>query len=166
MKKALTLLLVSVLAMTCLLGCSAGTAKKTVSYTFEVETGDTVKVSLSGTDYVLKQQDGLFMVDDKDGTTIATGIFISKDMYSSYHYMLIGDGMPSGVSNLTSGTRDNFDYVSYDYAEKDETNGDYHEHNFVGYIKDSNTGFILGSTSDITVVGPIFEALDFTLVKK
>lgn len=62
-------------------GC---TVSMTKAYTFKVETGDDIKVTLDMSDGLdLKQDDGEYTVT-KDGKNVLNGVFVTPEMRSSY----------------------------------------------------------------------------------
>ena len=104
-----------------LLGCSVSTSK---SYSFDVETGDRIKVTLDTSgDLSLSQKDGHFIVTEED-EEILEGIFIHEAGYKAYVDM----------------QKDENRYYMYEF---DGTMGT--EDNFVMWIDDSNTGLIMAS---------------------
>ena len=74
-------LMLAVAMMLTLGACSASSSK---SYTFNVETGDTIKVKLDTSNGLsLSQKDGQFTVK-KDEENILQGMFIHETGYNSY----------------------------------------------------------------------------------
>ena len=79
-KKVLTLLAAVVTTAAILAGCSV---TKTKSLTYEVETGDNIKVTLDTSDGYSIQSDLPFTIT-KDGTEIMSGTFVTDDGYEYY----------------------------------------------------------------------------------
>lgn len=81
MKKRLAGLICMVMVAASLVGCEAHTSK---SYTFNVDTGDRVKIELDTSDgYDLKQENSNFYVE-KDDTTCVTGTFATAETWEYY----------------------------------------------------------------------------------
>ena len=72
------------MALTAMLmgACSAHTGK---AFTFQVETGDRIKIELdtSGGDYDLSQEDGHFAVE-KGKDTVLNGVFLTEKRYEEF----------------------------------------------------------------------------------
>ena len=80
MKKfiAISLILAACLALTACTGTS-------MSYTFNVETGEQIEVKLDTTGgYKLTQSDGNMFLSNADGDLVLTGYFLLPDAYESY----------------------------------------------------------------------------------
>ena len=139
-------------------GCT-NSKKLTQSYTFEVETGDTVKVSLDVSDksnksnkYKLKQKDGQFLIKN-DKETLSQGIFITKDTYDQYVSLLSSN---SDISVLEKDKTKGCSYYLYEYKGEAGT-----EHDYVVWLNDSSTGILIGSLQNKKVAKDIFEKLIF-----
>jgi hypothetical protein len=148
--------MICLVALVCA-GCT-NSKKLTQSYTFEVETGDTVKVSLDVSDksnksnkYKLKQKDGQFLIKN-DKETLSQGIFITKDTYDQYVSLL------SSNSDISVLEKDKTKGCSYLYEYKGEAGT---EHDYVVWLNDSSTGILIGSLQNKKVAKDIFEKLTF-----
>lgn len=149
--------IICLVALVCA-GCT-NSKKLTQSYTFEVETGDTVKISLDISDksnksnkYKLKQKDGQFLIKN-DKETLSQGIFITKDMYDQYVSLLSSN---SDISVLEKDKTNDCSYYLYEYKGEAGT-----EHDYVVWLNDSSTGILMGSLQNKKVAKEIFEKLTF-----
>ncbi|NLC78986.1 MAG: hypothetical protein GX683_04595, partial [Ruminococcaceae bacterium] len=80
MKKVLSIALILILALALFAGCSSSK-----SYTFDVSTGDKIKITLDTSDGLdLSQLNGQFWVS-RDGVDIITGVFIDSATYDTYY---------------------------------------------------------------------------------
>ena len=149
--------IICLVALVCA-GCT-NSKKLTQSYTFEVETGDTVKVSLDVSDksnksnkYKLKQKDGQFFIKN-DKETLSQGIFITKDTYDQYVSLLSSN---NDISVLEKDKTKECSYYLYEYKGEAGT-----EHDYVVWLNDSSTGILMGSLQNKKVAKDIFEKLTF-----
>lgn len=133
MKKRRTVnrLAICILLMALMLnGCGVKTSK---SYTFSVETGDKVEISLNtGNGYDLSSN--LPFTISKDENVLSQGIFISSAKYEEYVEAVKND---PDAKILDSGIKNGIEYVFWDY--------DNSEFNYAVLIKNSKTGIILGN---------------------
>ncbi|KPI53231.1 hypothetical protein KW95_03435 [Clostridioides difficile] len=144
-------LLFLMLLFTIMLTSCSGSA---MSYTFEVETGDKIKVKLDTSDgYSLTQKDGKFTVK-KDDEEVLQGIFTTKEGYEKYQSIKTA----KGVKVLEDKEKDENKYFFYEFEGKAGT-----ENNFVLWVKDSNTGVVIGSLSGEEEAKSAFERLSVTL---
>lgn len=126
----------SLLLILCLglFGCQFHTNK---SYSFDIETGDKIKVTCDTTDgYDLRQEEGRFYVD-KDEKQISVGIFLTEEGYG-YYMDLVNE--TSDVEILEENENDAIKYLNY--SVEGEVGPEY---NYIIWIKDSNTGIMLAS---------------------
>lgn len=147
------LLMIALTAM--LMGaCSAHTGK---SFTFQVETGDRIKIELdtSGGDYDLSQEDGHFAVE-KGKDTVLNGVFLTEKRYEEF----------TEVKNATNVNmlEERVDGNSYMFYEVDGEAGI--EHDFLIWVKDSHTGVLLGSLAGKEEAKAAFERLEFSVDKE
>lgn len=128
-----------------LTGCSSNSS---MAYTFNVETGDSIKVELdtSDSDYKLKADGSRFIVNEED-TDVITGIFLTADMYDQYE---------SAISE-TGTILESDGYILYEYAGESGT-----ERNILLMVPDSETGIIMGSLADEETVRDIYGRLSLT----
>lgn len=134
-----------VLMSAVLTGCASNSS---MAYTFNVETGDSIKVELdtSGSDYKLKADGSRFIINEED-TDVITGIFLTADMYDQYE---------SAISE-TGTILESDGYILYEYAGESGT-----ERNILLMVPDSETGIIMGSLADEETVRDIYGRLSFT----
>lgn len=135
-------------------GCSSSISSAK-SYTFEVETGDNVKVTLDTSNKDdLKQKDGQFSIE-KNKKVLSQGVFINKSTYEQYVSMLLSD---SNLTVIDNGKTDDYSYFFYEY------NGDAGvEHDYVVWLKGSSTGILIGSLKSKKVAQNVFEKLTFEI---
>lgn len=135
------------MATACLTGCTSH-----ISYTFNVSTGDAIKVKLDTSDgYDLSQEDGQFYVKE-DGELLVTGIFTTEEYWDYYteNIPLSEDCEVIKEDNLCG---DNDGLV---YTVEDETNAIFH-------VDDSDTYVMLGSVADSDVVLDVIDSLEITV---
>lgn len=129
MKKiiCLVMLLCLVVSMT---ACSTSTS---MSYVFDVETGDRIKVTLDTTDDYEMSSDVPFTIscDDVD---VTYGTFITSESYTEYETAVATDEL---AVVLDSGEKDGNSYIMWSY---DNT-----EFNYAILIDGSDTAVILGN---------------------
>lgn len=150
MKKFAALMLGGVLGMIVLTGCTTS-----MSYTYNVGTGDNVKV-------VLDTSDGLKLENDDDGfsvteddETILQGIFIDEDTYDFYVEMV---KIADGVENLEEDSANGLTWLFYEF---DGNAGK--ESNYIVWIDGSDTGIIMGSLEGSRAAKKAFNSLTFTV---
>ena len=143
-------LMLAVAVMLTLGACSASSSK---SYTFNVETGDTIKVKLDTSNGMsLSQKDGQFTVK-KDEENILQGMFIHETGYNSY---LAIKGQ-QGMRVLEDTEKDGNTYYMYEIEGESGT-----EENFVVWIRDSKTGMLIASLAGQEKAKEAFESLTIT----
>ncbi|MDO5813889.1 MAG: hypothetical protein Q4Q31_12420 [Bacillota bacterium] len=136
-------------------GCSTNLTK---SYTFKVETGDSVKVTLDISDKDnLKQKDGQFSIE-KNKKVLSQGVFINKSTYEQYVSMLL-DNSDVNLSVIDNGKTDDYTYFFYEYKGESGV-----EHDYVIWLKGSSTGILMGSLKNKKVAQSVFEKLTFEIV--
>lgn len=146
MKKIFKSILLVGIMMLALTGCTTNK-----SYTYTVETGDKVKITLNTTDGYDLSSDLPFAIS-KDGNTLSQGIFIQESYYEQYVNAANTQGQI-----IDRGSNDNIEYVFYSYNNS--------EYNYVIKIKDSNTALLLGNPNSQEEAKKCFELLSFSLEK-
>lgn len=142
---------IAVIAFICMLSITACTTS--FSYTFNVSTGDSIKVTLdTSAGHELSQKDGEFFVS-KDGVELTRGIFLTEEKYKSYFDNVEG---AEGVSVLDSGKHNENEFIYYLYNDNG-TDTWYH----VISVEGSSTGVGLINTSGQNSAKEIFELLSF-----
>lgn len=150
-RKNVCLSILAVLMAVLICACSFHTY---MSFTFNVETGDSVKVQLdTSNDLSLSQEDGCFYVS-KYGEEIMLGMFITEDTYNQYISLENSDK----INVFDKGTEDNKDYLFYECEGESGT-----EYDFLVWLKNSNTGVLMGSTTGESAAKEVFDALSFSI---
>lgn len=146
MKKILSsLVLVCALVLT-LTGCTT-----TKSYTFDVETGDSIKVELNASDGYDISADLPFTIS-KDDKTLSQGTFVTIDGYNQYLDAVNND---TNSKILDSGTKDGITYTFYSYNNS--------EYNYIIKVDGSNTGILLGNPNSQVEAETVFNLLEFSI---
>lgn len=142
MKKIIALVVLMGAVMT---GCTSNSA---MAYTFDVETGDSIKVALntSDSDYKLNVDGSRFIVKEEDNDVV-TGIFLTSAMYDQYE---------SAISE-TGTILESDGYILYEFAGEAGT-----EHNILLMVPDSDTGIIMASLEEEETVKDVYGRLSFT----
>ena len=136
------------LAMLSLTGCETS-----FSYTFDVSTGEQIKVTLdTSKEHKLKQEDGKFSVE-KDDIPITQGGFLTEDEVNEYFEKL---PVTEGVSIIEQATYEGNEYVFYFY-----NNTWYH----IVRIEDAKTGIALINSISEDSAKECFELLQIQLVE-
>lgn len=133
-----------------LFGCNF---KSNKSFTFNVETGNQIKVSLDTSDgYNLRQKNGKFYIEKED-KKITSGEFLKKEGYEYY----LNEIKNSDIKIIEEDDNDTIEYLLYE-----EMTGRGLSHNYIILVKDSNTGILLSTIDDIEEYEEVFERLTFT----
>lgn len=131
-----------------LTGCT-----KTVSFTYKVETGDTIKVELK-TDDKYKLSSKVPFTISKDDKTLSTGTFLTNDGYKTYE-----NAIDTGNGIEVFEEKDNKD-ISYTFFSVNDK-----QFVYLIKVKDSNTGIFLENKNSKEEAKEIFDMLTFTLEK-
>lgn len=147
-KHICTILFVSLLLALILTACQSS-----MSYSFDIENGDTVKVTLDTSDgYQLSQKDGSITVS-KDGKDILNGYFLTADTYEAKVALVTS----SSAVNMISATPKDAPTL---YVYQNSGDGAL-ETDFLFKIKDTNTGAIMGSYGSRKEAEAAFHLLTF-----
>lgn len=130
--KKMNKILTCVAALICVVTMVAG-CKTTLAYTFNVDNGDVIKISMDTTDQYKMTSDVPFTIS-KDGQDLTQGTFIHGEAYEQYVNVVNTDDK---AVLLDSGTKDGNEYVFWCYDGK--------EYNYAIMVSGSNTGVILGN---------------------
>lgn len=147
MKKIRNFIVLSILLATMLLTLSGCDTK--TSYTYDVETGDKIKIEL-------KTNGGYSMTSDlpieisKDDEVISQGTFGKKEAYDLYYKIVKED---SKATLIEEKNKDNIEYIFYEYNDS--------EYNYIIKIKDSKTCFILANNKSKESAQEVFKNLKF-----
>lgn len=125
-----------------------------MSYTFNVETGDSVNVKLDTSNGLSLTQNGSYFNVMKDGKEILLGMFLTEDNYNDY--MSLEDS--GDITVYEKGTDGNKKYMSYECEGVEGT-----EYDFIVWIDGSNTGVLMGGTTGKADVEEAFSALSFSI---
>ena len=131
MKKRLVYVFAILSMMILFVGC--GNAKTSKTYTFNVETGDSVKVKLDTSDKYNITSEVPFEIS-QDGDVKSQGTFIFGEAYDQYKDVVDTD---ENAELLDSGNKDGNEYVFWSYNDS--------EYNYAILIKGSSTGLILAN---------------------
>lgn len=138
--------LVAVSLILCML-MTACTTNSSASLTFNVETGDSIKITLDTADgYKLSADGGNFIVSQND-ETILQGIFLTTDMYAEYE---------TSIREVGTILEDTDGFLFY---QIDGNSG--MESDFLYMVPDSNTGVIIASLAEQDVANAAFDRLTF-----
>lgn len=132
--KKLKKMIVGFVSLVCVLAMSAGcTTSSSMSYTFSVDNGDSIKVTLDTSDKYSITSDVPFTISC-NGEEMAQGTCIQGEAYAQYAE---NAEKAEKVQILDSGTKDGNEYIFWSYDNK--------EFDYAILIKDSNTGMVLSS---------------------
>lgn len=144
--KKIFLTMVIGIALITLTGCTSSK-----SFTYKVETGDNVEVTLDTSDgYDLSSK--LPFTISKDGKSLSQGTFIKGSYYKQYVSAAETQGQI-----IDRGSKDNIEYVFYSY--------DNSEFNYVINLKNSSTALLLGNNHSQEEAEKCFELLSFAIEK-
>lgn len=148
MKKILgTLVLVGAVLAT-VTGCTT-----TKSYTYDVTTGDSIKVELNTSDGHDITSTLPFTIS-KDEKTLSQGTFITIDGYNQYLNAVNGDAK---AKIIDSGSKDGITYTFYSYNDS--------EFNYIIKIDGSKTGILLGNPNSQAEAQECFDRLNFSIAE-
>ena len=145
-KKMLTILMLMVLMLT---GCETNLA-----YTFNIETGEQVKVQLDTTNgQKLKQEDGRFMVNTEEDEAMSIGVFFLPEVFNELY-----DGVSEmdGVTILEENKESEPAYIFYQV----DTDGSM-EWNYLVKIKDAEVGVVVSNVTSQESAQTVMELLTF-----
>ncbi len=148
MLKKLSILVSGMILLLSLAGCNTSKA-----YTYNVETGDSVKISLDTSDQYDITSNLPFVISH-DEETLSQGVFMTAENYSQYAEVVNAD---ETATLLDFGSKDGNQYIFWSY------NGA--EYNYAILIGDSNTGVLLGNNVSEESARECFERLKISVVK-
>ena len=125
-----------------------GCGKTTISYTFKVETGDNIIVSLVSNDGYSLSSDIPFVIS-KGKKELSQGTFIWADYYDAYVDSVSSD---EKAKIIDEGEKDNYSYVMWNYDDS--------EFNYVIKINGTNTGILLSNNISEESAKECFERLE------
>lgn len=130
MRRNLFCFVLAVFMLTLLSGCSTSSSK---AFTFSVDTGDSVKVSLDTTGSYDLSSDVPFVISH-EGKTLSQGAFMPAESYAQFVEAIESD---ENAVLLDSGTKDGNEYIFWSYNDL--------EFDYAILIEGSNTGIVLGN---------------------
>lgn len=145
MKKSLITIFFAFACLFIITGCT--TSK---SYTYNVETGDKIKIKLDTTNKYDLTKDLPFTIT-KEGKTLSQGAFLTNDGYAQYISAVNTD---SNAKIIESKTENGLEYTFYSYNDS--------EYNYVIKIVDSNTGLLIGNNVSESSARECFNRLKIT----
>jgi len=148
---AIGVIVVAVIIITAILILGKFTTK--LSYTYEVNTGDKITLSLNTTDGYSMTQDMPFSITKDDGI-ISRGTFIEASAYEVYESSM---DLIGGIVNSDKGEKDGITYLYFNYNNT--------EFDYIIKINDSNTGLLLSNSISEESAKEMFERLSFEIVK-
>lgn len=150
MKKLMACLVCLIGVMALASGCKATSS---MSYTYNVETGDAVTVCLDTTEkYGLSAE--LPFTISQDGTTLTQGDFMYSEGFSHYKDAVASDPK---AKLIDSGTKDGNEYIFWNF---DNT-----EYNYAVLVGESNTGIILSNRVSEESAKTVFERLTISMAE-
>ena len=155
MRKKTIILLLALCLPLLFAGCG-GKAKTTKTNTYDVDTGDKVKIEFDTSDGYDLSSKAPFTIskDDKD---LTQGTFISADQYESYVGAAKSDPKATVIKE---GARDSVKYVFWSYDGEAGT-----EYDYAVLIKDSKTGLLWGNLVSEDSAKDCFGRMNITLDK-
>uniref|UniRef100_UPI0011C41FDB hypothetical protein n=1 Tax=Enterocloster aldenensis TaxID=358742 RepID=UPI0011C41FDB len=147
------------IGLTACVALLSGCTKNTLSYMYNVETGDAVKVTIDRMEGYDMDSNNPFTVtlNDED---ILTCQFLSEEGYEYYEGVLTEENLDSqGGSIIETGKKGTADYIFYTVGS-----GNAAEHDFFVKLNDK-TSVIIGSLSSEEEAKAGFDALSFEIVK-
>ena len=114
-------------------GCGKEKVSTSMTYNYEVETGDEIKIELDTSDNYSISPDIPFVISCDD-QTLTQGTFITKETYLDYKDSI---DLADSVTLLDSGETDDIEYIYWTNNES--------EYDYAIYVKNSDTGIILGN---------------------
>lgn len=148
---AIGAIVVAVIIITAILILGKFTTK--LSYTYEVNTGDKITLSLNTTDGYSMTQDMPFSITKDDGI-ISRGTFIEASAYEVYESSM---DLIVGIVNSDKGEKDGITYLYFNYNNT--------EFDYIIKINDSNTGLLLSNSISEESAKEMFERLSFEIIK-
>lgn len=143
----------SILFAGIMVGCCACSSSSSKSYTFNVDTGDKVKVELDTSDGYDITSDLPFSIS-KDGDQLSQGTFITSDDYESY-VSVVNETDTATV--IDKGDNETYEYIMWNNNDE--------EYDYAICLKDSGTGILIGNNVSENSAKECFSRLKFSIVK-
>lgn len=138
------------MALICL-SVTSCTVNTSMSFTYNVETGDAIEIKLNTSDGYSITSDLPFTIS-KDGETVTQGYFITEDTYQTYVSSL---GSQDNVKVIGTGDKDGIEYIFWCYNDT--------EYNYAVFVKGSKTGVVLGNNISQESAEACFDRLSFSM---
>lgn len=152
MRKKFKVLFICMCILLGIVGCTAK-ADKSMSYTYSVDTGDKVELTLdTSDDYKLTSELPFTILKGEE--TLSQGKFITKENYSQLVDTVKSDEKDTLID---SGNKDGNEYIFWSYNDS--------EYNYATLIADSETGVIIGNLVSEESAKACFEKLEISKVK-
>lgn len=152
MKKRVSIFIVLILVCGAMLSACSTTASK--SATFDVDTGDRIKISVNakaGYDLTMEVPFAI----TKDGDAVLNGSFTYAEYYDVYRQVIDED---ANATLIEEGNKDGNDYFFYTFEGNAGTESDY-----VMMVGGSQTAILMGSLAETSEVQAAFEAMTVSL---
>lgn len=135
-----------------MVGCNAK-VDKSMSFTYSVDTGDKIKLTLDTSDnYKLTSELPFSILKDEE--TLSQGKFITKENYSQFVDTVKSD---EKAKLIDSGNKNGNEYIFWSYNNS--------EYNYAVLISDSKTGVIIGNPVSEESAKDCFEKIDISKVE-
>lgn len=160
MKKISTILITMLLLTLMLSGCGKD-VKKTMSITLNVDTGDSVKLTLDTSEdnkIAFDKETSIINISDAEDNIVLQGIFVPQNSYSLYYETAYTDNRCDIIS---TGKGYGLSYTYYTYNDGNNINCEY-----IGWIIGTNSGVVFESTTLSTDdCWDLLEKLSFSVSK-
>lgn len=150
MKKKLISVCLGLCMIFSFMGCGTN-ADTYKTYTFSVETGDSIEISLDTSENYDITSEIPFVISCNDDV-LSQGIFITADNYEEYKKAVSSD---VNAVLMETEVKDGNEYIFWSYNNS--------EFNYAILIADSNTGIILGNDVSKESAQECFERIEITL---
>lgn len=130
-----------------------GKVNNKLSYTYEVNTGDKISLTLNTSGGYSMTSDMPFSITKDDGI-ISRGTFIEASAYEVYESSM---ELIDGIVNSDKGEKDGITYLYFNYNNT--------EFDYIIKINNSNTGVLLSNSISEESAREMFEKLSFNIIK-
>jgi len=144
--KKMVIIMASVCALL-LCSCSGNTS---ISYTYQLTTGDSVKVTLDTSEGYSLASEIPFTISC-NGETLSQGMFITEDDYKQYVSVVTSD---LSATILEQSSKDGNEYIFWSYNDS--------EYNYAIMIEGSDSAILLGNNVSEDSARACFERLEFS----
>ena len=130
-----------------------GKVNNKLSYTYEVNTGDKISLTLNTSGGYSMTSDMPFSITKDDGI-ISRGTFIEASAYEVYESSM---ELIDGIVSSDKGEKDGITYLYFNYNNT--------EFDYIIKINNSNTGVLLSNSISEESAREMFEKLSFNIIK-